>query len=84
LTIVYGPVDSPLINTFWNELNNLGTTILNAWLMCDDFNLIRFRHKKSEVNFKSRVSKKFNSFLEDFRLFEYELSSRKYTWSNET
>jgi hypothetical protein len=30
----------------------------------------------------SKASKRFNYFLEDFNLFEYELTGRKYTWYN--
>jgi hypothetical protein len=47
-----------------------------------DFNSIRFSYEKLRLNFHINASKKFNSFLEDFNLFEYELSSRKYNWSN--
>jgi hypothetical protein len=43
---------------------------------------IRFKHEKSGSNFHSRVSTRFNIFLDDYNLIEYELTRRKFTWSN--
>jgi hypothetical protein len=51
-------------------------------LICDDFNALRFRYKKTGLIFKARACVRFNSFVDDFNLVEYELSHRKFTWSN--
>jgi hypothetical protein len=66
--VVYGPVDNSLKGEFWEKLNLLGTEVLEAW-----FN-----------NNQTRISKKFNNFLDHFNLFQYELQDRKFTWSNGT
>jgi hypothetical protein len=50
-TIVYGPVDASLKGAFWDELNLIGSVALEAWVICGDFNVIRFRHEKSGPNF---------------------------------
>jgi hypothetical protein len=81
---VYGHVDNSIKGVFWEELNLLGNEVLDALLICGDFNALRFRHKKSGLNFQNRISRKFNNFLYYFNLFEYELQDRKFTWSNGT
>jgi hypothetical protein len=82
--VVYGPVYNGLKKEFWEELRFIGTIKYDAWLVCGDFNAIGFRHEKSDSKFHVKTSKRFNSFLEDLYLLEYELVSRKYTWSNGT
>jgi hypothetical protein len=52
------------------------------WLLCGDFNVIRFKHEKSSYNFQNKANAFFNAFLDDYNLIEYELSSRRFTWSN--
>jgi hypothetical protein len=78
LTVVYGPIDARLKFEFWSELRHVGTAVYAAWFICGDFNSLRFRHEKSGSNFVVKASKRFNAFIEDFNLFEYELSNRKY------
>jgi hypothetical protein len=79
---LYGPVDASLKGQFWEELRNISTVRYVAWLLYGDFNVIRFKHKKSGLNFQNRVSARFNAFLDDYALIEYELSNRRFTWSN--
>jgi hypothetical protein len=81
-TSVYGPVDSSLQGQFWEELRYISTVRYVAWLICGDFNAIRFKHEKSGPNFHSRASARFNAFLDDYNLIEYELTHRRFTWSN--
>jgi hypothetical protein len=82
LTIVYGLIDSSLKDQFWTELRQIYSCNYEAWLLCGDFNSIRFRNEKSGRNFPVKASAQFNALLEDLNLIEYELPSRKYTWSN--
>jgi hypothetical protein len=76
---VYGPVDNNLKLNFWEELRHISLICYEAWLLCGDFNAIRFRSEKSGTNFHARVSARFNSFLDDLNLIEYELSHMKFT-----
>jgi hypothetical protein len=82
-TYVYDPVNASLKGQFWEELRNINTVRYTTWLLCENFNAIRFKHEKSDHNFQSRASARFNAFLDDYNLIEYELSNRKFTWSNE-
>ena len=70
LTVVYGPVNNSLKAQFWEELHQIGTNCYDAWLICGDFNTIRYRHEKTGTNFHMRASKRFNTFIENFSLFE--------------
>jgi hypothetical protein len=60
----------------------LSNTTFDAWLICGDFNFIRFRTKRTGSTFSHRISKKFNVFLDDYSLIEFALAGRAYTWSN--
>lgn len=84
LTVVYGPINLSLKKEFWAELNSIGTQVHTNWLLCGDFNSLRFRHEKTGQNFQHKVSRKSHTFLDDYSLFEYSLSGRSFTWSNGT
>jgi hypothetical protein len=64
------------------ELRYISTVRYDVWLICGDFNAIRFKHEKSEPNFHSRARARFNVFLDDYNLIEYELANRRFKWSN--
>jgi hypothetical protein len=81
-TSVYDPIDASLKGQFWEELRNISVVKDATWLLCGDFNVIRFKYEKSGPNFQTRASG-FNAFLDDYNLIEYELSIRRFTWSNE-
>jgi hypothetical protein len=78
-TTVYGLVDTSVKDQFWKELRDIKPVSYEAWLICGDFNVIRFRNEKSRPNFNVRASSKYNNFLDDLNLIEYELLSRKFT-----
>jgi hypothetical protein len=82
LTNAYGPIDTRLKVLFWEELKSIGNNITDAWLICDDFNFIRFRNERSCSTFSHRISKKINTFLDNYSLIEFALAGRSYTWSN--
>jgi hypothetical protein len=70
-------VDSSLKVQFWEELRQIKTGCHEAWLICGDFNAIRFSHEKSGPNFHARASARFNIFLDDLNLIEYDLPHKK-------
>jgi hypothetical protein len=59
---VYGSIDPGLKSAFWEELRQVGSMIYEAWLVCGDFNSLRFTYEKSDSNFHVKASKKFNFF----------------------
>jgi hypothetical protein len=75
-TSVYGPVDSSLKVQFWDELRQIMTVNYDVWLICGDFNAIRFSNEKYGPNFHTRASARFNAFLDNLNLIEYELPHR--------
>lgn len=84
LTVVYGPVLRHYKQEFWDELNFIRNGNLDVWFLCGDFNAIRKKEKKSGPNFDMHLSRQFNNFINDNRLLELKLTTRKYTWSNGT
>jgi hypothetical protein len=76
-TTFYGPIDSSLKDQFWTDLRQIYSYSYEVWLLCRDFNSIRFRNEKSGINFPVKASAQFNALLEVLNLIE-----RKYTWSN--
>jgi hypothetical protein len=47
-TSVYGPIDNNLKVYFWEELRHISSICHAVWLLCGDFNAIRFRSKKNK------------------------------------
>jgi hypothetical protein len=64
LTNVYGPSDHTLAPSFLAELKEIYVSILGAWLLLGDFNLIRSPSDKNISNFDATCA---NSFNQDIR-----------------
>jgi hypothetical protein len=78
-TSVYGHVYSSLKAQFCDELRQIKNVSHDAWLIYGDFNVIHFSNEKSGPNFQARASSRFNAFLDDLNLIEYELPHGKFT-----
>lgn len=81
-TIVYAPIDRNLKEEFWSELKIARDYTSLPWLVSGDFNAIRYRTEKSGLPFVCRLSREFNSFIQNADLNEFSLPDRKYTWTN--
>ncbi|WVZ86073.1 hypothetical protein U9M48_032914 [Paspalum notatum var. saurae] len=52
------------------------------WLICGDFNMIRYAHEKNNGNFRASEAAAFNDVFHALCLLELPLHDRQYTWSN--
>jgi hypothetical protein len=66
---------------FLKELEYLYNLNFISWLICGDFNMIRKRIEKCGKTFEFYSSLKFNNLISHLELYEFSLSSRRFTWS---
>jgi hypothetical protein len=52
------------------------------WLICGDFNMIRYACEKNNDNFRHNEADAFNDMIHDICLIELPLMDRQFTWSN--
>jgi hypothetical protein len=64
------------------ELKEIAPTDGVLWLLCGDFNMIRFAHEKNNDNFRPWEADAFNDTINDLSLIELPLVDRQFTWSN--
>jgi len=64
------------------ELTEIAPNDGVPWLVCGDFNMIRFAHEKNNDNFRTREAEAFDDIVNDLSLIELPLIDRLYTWSN--
>jgi hypothetical protein len=83
ITNVYAASTPELRPAFLEELKEIAPTDGVPWLICGDFNMIRFGHEKNDDNFKAREADAFNDTINDLSLIELPLIDRRFTWSNQ-
>lgn len=66
----------------WTELHNLASIFTQEWLLCGDFNIVRYKQKTSAKNPAKHGMNKFNLFIQRFNLVDPPITNRKFTWSN--
>ncbi|XP_071727550.1 uncharacterized protein [Rutidosis leptorrhynchoides] len=76
---VYGPHSDEKKKRFWDSLNDLMSFDNAAWVLCGDFNEVRYAHERENSNFIARRASWFNNFIHDNGLIEIPLSGRKFT-----
>lgn len=81
ITNVYAPASPELRPVFLDELKNISYPSNTPWLICGDFNMIRYAHEKNN-NFRQSEAEAFNDCINDLNLIELPLLDRLYTWSN--
>ncbi|KAK1678260.1 hypothetical protein QYE76_039108 [Lolium multiflorum] len=82
ITNVYAPADHSLTQFFISEMLSILPSITGPWLVCGDFNLIRYPHEKNNSNFDRALASAFNGMINDMDFFELPLSDRCFTWTN--
>ncbi|XP_073357704.1 uncharacterized protein [Aegilops tauschii subsp. strangulata] len=82
LVAVYGAAQPELKPKFLADLVRICGSEQLPILVGGDFNIIRRREEKNNVNFDGRWSFMFNTIIESLDLREIELSGRKFTWAN--
>jgi hypothetical protein len=63
-------------------MKGLLPSISGPWLLCGDFNLIRYPNEKNNNRFNRVLADAFNSLIHSLALFELPLTDRQFTWTN--
>jgi hypothetical protein len=83
LTGVYGPQSDVEKMLFLEEITDLRTHCLPAWLILGDFNLILNAQEKNNARLNLPMINRFRSTIDNLELARIELRGRKYTWCND-
>lgn len=82
LTSVYGPRDDPVKSPFWAEIRSIRNWVLGPWVMCGDFNTMRFSSERTRGIGSMRDMELFGDLIRDLNLVDLPLGGRSFTWSN--
>jgi exonuclease III len=82
ITNVYAPSIPELRPAFLDELKAITPDDNIPWLICRDFNMIRYACEKNNDNFRHNEADAFNDMIHDICLIELPLMDRQFTWSN--
>lgn len=82
ITNVYAPSSPNDRLDFLVELKSISPPPSTPWMLCGDFNMIRYAHEKNNANFRMAEAKAFNDCINDLCLLEILLLDRNFTWSN--
>ncbi|XP_022032948.1 uncharacterized protein LOC110934062 [Helianthus annuus] len=80
---VYAPQGIQAKKEIWDLICDLILSNDGLWVVCGDFNAVRFREEKRNCSFKPSCASNFNSLIYDAGLIEYEMRGRKFTWQSE-
>jgi hypothetical protein len=82
ITTTYAPLRGSLLRVCWREIRSIRLWWTGPRVFCGDFNALRKRSDKRGTSFDMRVSKHFNSMIEDLELIELSIQGKIFTWSN--
>lgn len=82
ITNVYAPASPELRPAFLDGLSLSLPPNHTPWMVCGDFNMIRYTHEKNNNNFRWSEAEAFNDYINDMCLIELPLLDRMFTWSN--
>ena len=83
ITGVYGPQSDADKVAFLQEITDVSTRVLPAWLLLGDFNLILNAHEKNNARVNLPMLNRFKATIDNLELARIELRGKKYTWSND-
>ncbi|PWA51624.1 Endonuclease/exonuclease/phosphatase [Artemisia annua] len=81
---VYGPQDSTAKENLWQRLSSFILSHAGKYIVCGDFNEVRFDTERFGSVFSQRDAQVFNSFIDSSSLLEIPMGGRLYTWMNKT
>ncbi|KAL5715982.1 hypothetical protein ACHQM5_017730 [Ranunculus cassubicifolius] len=81
-TNIYAPVDYNEKPDFWGELSAIGVLWKLPWLVGGDFNSTRSRCEKSGRRSGHNDSRRFNDFVDEYKMIEFQEEGPKFTYSN--
>lgn len=82
ITNVYAPTDHSLKPSFLADLSASAPPPNLPWMICGDFNLMRYASDKNNDSFRQPEANLFNQWINNSALIELPLLDRKFTWSN--
>nr|XP_009767855.1 PREDICTED: uncharacterized protein LOC104218933 [Nicotiana sylvestris]XP_016468821.1 PREDICTED: uncharacterized protein LOC107791296 [Nicotiana tabacum] len=77
---VYAPNDRRDREEVWSELAGARGLFDGPWVVCGDFDTVRFPSEKKNCNRITRGMKDFTDFIEDMELVDMQLAGGNYTW----
>lgn len=80
LSGVYAPNDRYKREEVWWELAGVRGLFEGPWVVCGDFNTVRYPSEKKNCSRTSRAMMNFSSFIEDMELVDIQLAGGDYTW----
>lgn len=77
---VYAPNDRRKREEVWWELAGARGLFYGPWVVCGDFNTVRYPSEKKNCSRVTRAMMEFSSFIEDMELVDLQLAGGDYTW----
>lgn len=79
ISSAYSPSDDPIKLSFWNELRDVRMSFSGPWILCGDFNAMRFQNERLGAQGFRRDTELFNSQIRDLDLIDMSLHGRAFT-----
>ncbi|PWA83425.1 RNA-directed DNA polymerase, eukaryota [Artemisia annua] len=79
---VYGPQDSTAKASLWQRLSTFILSHNGKYIICGDFNEVRFDSERFSSVFSHSDAQAFNSFIETSGITEIPMGGRLFTWMN--
>ncbi|XP_071700202.1 uncharacterized protein [Rutidosis leptorrhynchoides] len=76
---IYGPHNDEGKIKFWDSLEKLMVYPNAQWVICGDFNEVRFDHERKNCEFISRRAARFNTFIDESALIDVPLFGKRFT-----
>ncbi|XP_071728627.1 uncharacterized protein [Rutidosis leptorrhynchoides] len=70
---VYGPHENALKKKLWESLGKVIESRDEAWVVCGDFNEVRYETERFNCEFKESRAKRFNEFIANSNLLDIPL-----------
>jgi len=80
LTGVYAPNDRAEREETWWELGAARGLFTGPWVLCGDFNAVRYPSEKYNCNRINRAMTELSEFIEDMELMDLDLAGGEFTW----
>ncbi|KAG5575491.1 hypothetical protein H5410_055625 [Solanum commersonii] len=80
LTSVYAPNDRAEKEETWWEQGAARGLFTGPWVLCGDFNTVRYPSEKYNCNRINRAMTELSEFIEDMELMDLDLAGGEFTW----
>ncbi|XP_071725874.1 uncharacterized protein [Rutidosis leptorrhynchoides] len=76
---IYGPHNDEGKAKLWESLESLLSYQNAEWVLCEDFNEVRYEHERKNCEFIARRADRFNSFIDNSSLIDVPLVGKRFT-----